>query len=313
MAKSTREAYGEALAELGKTNERIVVMDADLSGSTKTSTFKKAFPDRFYDFGIAEANMIDAAAGFAFSGYIPFASTFAMFGAGRAYEQIRNSVAYAKANVKLAFTHAGLSVGEDGGSHQALEDISLMRGIPGMTVFVPCDAEEAKKAVAAAVEIDGPVYLRLSRPNTDAVTDADTPFIPGKANVIRDGSDAAIFATGLMVTRAIKAAELLEAEGISAAVVNFHTIKPLDKETILAYNSKVKAIVTAEEHFVTGGLGSAVAEVLAQAGAGVPLHMLAVPEGAKNTGPYPELLDYYGLSGAEAAKRIAAVLHDCEK
>ena len=157
MAKSTREAYGEALAELGKTNERIVVMDADLSGSTKTSTFKKAFPDRFYDFGIAEANMIDAAAGFAFSGYIPFASTFAMFGAGRAYEQIRNSVAYAKANVKLAFTHAGLSVGEDGGSHHALEDISLMRGIPGMTVFVPCDAEEAKKAVAAAVEIDGPV------------------------------------------------------------------------------------------------------------------------------------------------------------
>ena len=185
MAKSTREAYGEALAELGKINERIVVMDADLSGSTKTSTFKKAFPDRFYDFGIAEANMIDAAAGFAFSGYIPFASTFAMFGAGRAYEQIRNSVAYAKANVKLAFTHAGLSVGEDGGSHQALEDISLMRGIPGMTVFVPCDAEEAKKAVAAAVEIDGPVYLRLSRPNTDAVTDADTPCIPGTPTTAR--------------------------------------------------------------------------------------------------------------------------------
>lgn len=307
MAKSTREAYGEALAELGKTNERIVVMDADLSGSTKTSTFKKAFPDRFYDFGIAEANMIDAAAGFAFSGYIPFASTFAMFGAGRAYEQIRNSVAYAKANVKLAFTHAGLSVGEDGGSHQALEDISLMRGIPGMTVFVPCDAEEAKKAVAAAVEIDGPVYLRLSRPNTDAVTDADTPFIPGKANVIRDGSDAAIFATGLMVTRAIKAAELLEAEGISAAVVNFHTIKPLDKETILAYNRKVKAIVTAEEHFVTGGLGSAVAEVLAgHAGAG--LGCVGVEDRFGQSGKPDALFEEYGLTAENIAAKVKALL-----
>ena len=307
MAKSTREAYGEALAELGKINERIVVMDADLSGSTKTSTFKKAFPDRFYDFGIAEANMIDAAAGFAFSGYIPFASTFAMFGAGRAYEQIRNSVAYAKANVKLAFTHAGLSVGEDGGSHQALEDISLMRGIPGMTVFVPCDAEEAKKAVAAAVEMDGPVYLRLSRPNTDAVTDADTPFIPGKANVIRDGSDAAIFATGLMVTRAIKAAELLEAEGISAAVVNFHTIKPIDKETILAYNGKVKAIVTAEEHFVTGGLGSAVAEVLAgHAGAG--FDRVGVEDRFGQSGKPDALFVEYGLTAENIAAKVKALL-----
>ena len=182
MAKSTREAYGEALAELGAVNDKIVVMDADLSGSTKTSTFRKAFPDRFFNFGIAEANMVCAAAGFAFSGYVPFVSTFAIFGAGRAYEQIRNTVAYTGANVKIACSHAGLSVGEDGGSHQALEDISLMRGLPGMTVLVPCDEAEAKKAVKAAVEINGPVYLRLSRPNTEAVTREDSPFIPGKAN-----------------------------------------------------------------------------------------------------------------------------------
>ena len=307
MAKSTREAYGEALAELGKTNERIVVMDADLSGSTKTSTFKKAFPDRFYDFGIAEANMIDAAAGFAFSGYIPFASTFAMFGAGRAYEQIRNSVAYAKANVKLAFTHAGLSVGEDGGSHQALEDISLMRGIPGMTVFVPCDAEEAKKAVAAAVEIDGPVYLRLSRPNTDAVTDADTPFIPGKANVIRDGSDAAIFATGLMVTRAIKAAELLEAEGISAAVVNFHTIKPLDKELIVKAARETGRIVTVEEHNIIGGLGEAVSAAVCEE-CPVPVTRIGVNDVFGHSGPAVDLLKEFGLSSDHIVEVVTGLL-----
>ena len=305
MAKSTREAYGEALAELGKTNERIVVMDADLSGSTKTSTFKKAFPDRFYDFGIAEANMIDAAAGFAFSGYIPFASTFAIFGAGRAYEQIRNSVAYAKANVKLAFTHAGLSVGEDGGSHQALEDISLMRGIPGMTVFVPCDAEETKKAVAAAVEIDGPVYLRLSRPNTDAVTDADTPFIPGKANVIRDGSDAAIFATGLMVTRAIKAAELLEAEGISAAVVNFHTIKPIDAECVTKYAVQCGKVITVEEHSVIGGLGDAVADVL-MGKVNCKFHKIGVNDRFGQSGKAADVLREYGLTADQIAETVKA-------
>lgn len=214
MGKSTREAYGEALATLGAENEKIVVMDADLSGSTKTSNFRKAFPHRFYNFGIAEADMVCAAAGFAFSGYIPFASTFAIFGTGRAYEQIRNTVAYTGANVKIACSHAGLSVGEDGGSHQALEDISLMRTLPGMTVLVPCDAAETKKAVKAAAEIEGPVYLRLSRPNTDDITGENSPFVPGKANVLREGSDAAIFAAGLMVSRALKAAELMEQEGI---------------------------------------------------------------------------------------------------
>ena len=307
MAKSTREAYGEALAELGAVNDKIVVMDADLSGSTKTSTFRKAFPDRFFNFGIAEANMVCAAAGFAFSGYVPFVSTFAIFGAGRAYEQIRNTVAYTGANVKIACSHAGLSVGKDGGSHQALEDISLMRGLPGMTVLVPCDEAEAKKAVKAAVEINGPVYLRLSRPNTEAVTSEDSPFIPGKANVLREGGDAAIFATGLMVGRALKAAELLESQGISAAVLNFHTIKPIDREAILRYNSKVKAIVTAEEHFTAGGLGSAVTEVLTGQ-PGARFDRVGVEDRFGQSGKPDDLFREYGLTAENIAARVKALL-----
>ena len=307
MGKSTREAYGEALAALGAENEKIVVMDADLSGSTKTSTFRKAFPHRFYNFGIAEADMVCAAAGFAFSGYIPFASTFAIFGTGRAYEQIRNTVAYTGANVKIACSHAGLSVGEDGGSHQALEDISLMRTLPGMTVFVPCDAAEAKKAVKAAAEIEGPVYLRLSRPNTDDITGEDSPFVPGKANVLREGSDAAIFAAGLMVSRALKAAELLEQEGISAAVLNFHTIKPIDAEAILNYNGKVRAIVTAEEHFTVGGLGSAVAEVLA-GHAGARFDRVGVEDRFGQSGKPDDLFREYGLTAENIAAKVKALL-----
>ncbi len=307
MAKSTREAYGEALAELGAVNEKLVVMDADLSGSTKTGTFRKAFPDRFFNFGIAEANMVCAAAGFAFSGYIPFVSTFAIFGTGRAYEQIRNTVAYVGANVKIACSHAGLSVGEDGGSHQSLEDISLMRNLPGMTVFVPSDAAEAKKAVKAAAEIQGPVYLRLSRPNTEAVTDDSSPFIPGKANVLREGSDTAIFATGLMVSRALQAAELLEGEGISTAVLNFHTIKPIDKDAILSYNSKVKAIVTAEEHFTVGGLGSAVAEVLA-GHAGARFDRVGVEDRFGQSGKPDALFAEYGLTAENIVSKLKALL-----
>lgn len=307
MGKSTREAYGEALAALGAENEKIVVMDADLSGSTKTSTFRKAFPHRFYNFGIAEADMVCAAAGFAFSGYIPFASTFAIFGTGRAYEQIRNTVAYTGANVKIACSHAGLSVGEDGGSHQALEDISLMRTLPGMTVLVPCDAAETKKAVKAAAEIEGPVYLRLSRPNTDDITGEDIPFVPGKANVLREGSDAAIFAAGLMVSRALKAAELLEQEGISAAVLNFHTIKPIDAEAILNYNGKVRAIVTAEEHFTVGGLGSAVAEVLA-GHAGARFDRVGVEDRFGQSGKPDDLFREYGLTAENIAAKVKALL-----
>lgn len=307
MGKSTREAYGEALATLGAENEKIVVMDADLSGSTKTSNFRKAFPHRFYNFGIAEADMVCAAAGFAFSGYIPFASTFAIFGTGRAYEQIRNTVAYTGANVKIACSHAGLSVGEDGGSHQALEDISLMRTLPGMTVLVPCDAAETKKAVKAAAEIEGPVYLRLSRPNTDDITGENSPFVPGKANVLREGSDAAIFAAGLMVSRALKAAELLEQEGISAAVLNFHTIKPIDAEAILNYNGKVRAIVTAEEHFTVGGLGSAVAEVLA-GHAGARFDRVGVEDRFGQSGKPDDLFREYGLTAENIAAKVKALL-----
>lgn len=307
MAKSTREAYGQTLAELGKVNDKIVAMDADLSGSTKTAVFGKAFPERFFNFGIAEADMVCAAAGFAFSGYIPFVSTFAMFGSGRAYEQIRNTVAYTNANVKLAFSHSGLSVGEDGGSHQALEDISLLRTLPNMTVFCPCDANEAVKATKAAAEIVGPVYLRLSRPNTDVITSEDDPFIPGKANILRDGTDAAIFATGLMVQRALKAADMLSEQGISAAVVNFHTIKPIDEECILSYNSKVRAIVTAEEHFITGGLGSAVAEVLA-GNAGARFGRIGVNDRFGQSGTPDRLFEEYGLTAEAIVAKVKALL-----
>lgn len=307
MGKSTREAYGEALTALAVENEKIVVMDADLAGATKTGTFKKAFPDRFYDFGIAEADMICAAAGFAFSGYVPFASTFAMFGAGRAFEQIRNSVAYPGANVKLAFTHAGLSVGEDGGSHQALEDIALMRELPGVTVFSPCDAAETVKAVKAAVEIDGPVYIRLTRPGSDDVTDEATPFVPGKAVTLREGKDAAIFATGLMVTRALQAAELLASDGIDTAVVDFHTIKPIDEECVLSYNSAVRAIVTAEDHFVTGGLGSAVAEVIAGK-PGARFDRVGVQDKFGQSGSPDMLYETYGLTPETIAKKVKALV-----
>jgi len=307
MGKSTREAYGEALAALGRENDKIVVMDADLAGATKTVTFKKAFPDRFYDFGIAEADMICAAAGFAFSGYVPFASTFAIFGAGRAFEQIRNSVAYPGANVKLAFTHAGLAVGEDGGSHQSLEDIALMRELPGMTVFSPCDAAETHKAVRAAAEITGPVFIRLTRPGTDDITDDATPFVPGKALVLREGTDAAIFATGLMVTRALAAADILAAGGISAAVVNFHTIKPIDEECILSYNGKVRAIVTAEDHFIAGGLGSAVAEIIAGK-PGARFDRVGVNDRFGQSGSPAKLYEEYGLTAEHIAAKVRALM-----
>ena len=261
-SKSLRIAYGEALAELGAENDKIVVLDADLSNATMTNRFSAVYPDRFFDFGIAEANMACAAAGFAHEGLIPFISTFALFGAGRAYEQIRNSIAYVNANVKFGFSHSGLCVGEDGGSHQSIEDIALMRVLPNMRIFVPCDALELKKAVRAAMEIDGPVYIRIARPPREVISAADTPFIPGKANILRDGGDVCLMATGLMVEESLKAAELLRADGISAAVVNHSTLKPFDAETTLAFHERMP-ILTAEEHSVIGGLGSAVAEVIA--------------------------------------------------
>ena len=230
--KATRAAYGEALAELGAVNDKVVVLDADLAHATMTVTFKNAFPERHFNAGIAEANMVDMAAGMSTMGLIPFCSTFAMFGAGRAYEQVRNSIAYPKLNVKLAMTHAGVSVGEDGGSHQCIEDLALMRAIPGMTVICPADANETRKAVFAAAEMQGPVYLRLAR-LASPVFEEDYPFEIGKANVMRDGTDVAVFATGLMVSAALEAAKLLEAEGKSVAVINVHTIKPIDAQCVM--------------------------------------------------------------------------------
>lgn len=304
-SKSLRVAYGETLVELGAENDKIVVLDADLAHATMTNGFAAQYPDRFFNFGIAEANMMCAAAGFAHSGLIPFCSTFALFGAGRAYEQIRNSIAYVNANVKLALSHSGLCVGEDGGSHQSIEDIALMRVLPGMTIFVPCDPIETKKAVRAAVEIDGPVYIRVARPVCDCVTEESTPFIPGKANIMRDGSDVAILATGLMIPEALKAADLLAEEGIKAAVVNFHTIKPLDADCVLKMAEQCGAVVTAEEHSIIGGLGSAVAEVLA-GNSSAKFARVGVNDKFGKSGKPADLFKAYGLT----AENIAA---NCKK
>ena len=306
MGKSLRVAYGEALAELGDVNKKIVVLDADLANATQTRFFRDKFPDRFFDMGIAEGNMVDVAAGFAHTGYIPFVSTFALFGSGRAYEEIRNSVAYINLNVKFAFSHSGLSVGEDGGSHQSIEDIALMREMPNMTVLVPCDPTETKKAVKAAIDIDGPVYIRVARPVVDDITNADDPFVPGKANVLKDGNDVCIITCGLMVKPALEAAKALEEQGISTAVVNMHTIKPIDADTILKYNQKCKAILTFEEHSVIGGLGSAVAEVLAGK-AGAKFTRVGINDKFGKSGKPEDLFREYGLTSehvVEEAKKL---------
>ncbi len=262
--KSTRQAYGEALVKLGKENNDVVVLEADLSKSTMTAYFKKEFPERHINVGIAEADMIGTAAGFATTGKIPFASTFAMFAAGRAYDQIRNSVAYPKLNVKICPTHAGVSLGEDGGSHQAIEDVALMRVIPGMVVLSPADATETEKMVFAAAKYNGPVYIRLGRLNIPVIYGDDYNFEIGKAHTLTEGNDVAILATGLMVYEALEAAKLLEAEGVKARVINVSTIKPLDEETILKAAKECKFIVTSEEHSVIGGLGGAVSEFLSE-------------------------------------------------
>ena len=262
--KSTRQAYGEALAKLGKENENVVVLEADLSKSTMTAYFKKEFPERHINVGIAEADLIGTAAGFATTGKIPFASTFALFAAGRAYDQIRNSVAYPKLNVKICPTHAGVSLGEDGGSHQSVEDIALMRAIPGMVVLSPADAVETEKMIFAAAEYEGPVYVRLGRLNVPVLFDDNYKFEIGKAVTLTEGNDVAILATGLMVYEATEAAKQLAEQGIKARVVNVSTIKPLDEETVLKAAKECKFIVTSEEHSVIGGLGSAVSEFLSE-------------------------------------------------
>ena len=302
--KATRVAYGEHLVELGQANNKIVVLDADLAVTTNTAKFRAAFPDRFFDCGIAEGNMIDIAAGLSTMGYVPFASTFAIFGTGRAYENIRNGIAYPHFNVKLAFTHAGISVGEDGGSHQSIEDIALMRVVPGMTVLVPADANETKKAMDAAMAIQGPVYIRLSRFASRVLP--EQPFEVGKANVLRDGSDVALICCGLMVDQCLAAADLLAQAGISAAVINMHTIKPLDEAVVKAYAAKCGKIVTVEEHSVIGGLGEAVASALCGQG-GFQFLKIGLQDVFGQSGTAEALLEEYGLTAAAIADRVKAL------
>ena len=304
--KATRAAYGEALVELGKINDKIVVLDADLAHATMTMTFKKEFPDRHFNAGIAEANMVNMGAGMSTVGLIPFCSTFAMFGAGRAYEQVRNSVAYPKLNVKFAMTHAGVSVGEDGGSHQCIEDLALMRAIPGMTVICPADANEARKAVFAAAEMEGPVYLRLARLATP-VFEEDYPFEIGKANVMREGTDVAVFATGLMVSEAMEAVKLLEAEGKSVALINVHTVKPIDAECVTKYAEKCGKVVTVEEHSVIGGLGDAVADVL-MGKVNCKFKKIGVQDRFGQSGKARDVLREYGLTAPQIAESIKEFL-----
>ena len=305
IKKATREAYGEALVELGKINENVVVLDADLSGSTKTSMFKKAFPERHFNVGIAEADLIGTAAGFATCGKVAFASTFAMFAAGRAFEQIRNTVAYPKLNVKIAPTHAGISVGEDGGSHQSVEDIALMRAIPGMVVLSPADATETKKMVFAAAEYDGPVYIRMGRLNVPVLFDDSYDFQIGIANTLRDGKDVTIAATGIMTAEALRAAEILEKEGVSVRVINVGTIKPLDGETILKAAQETKFIVTAEEHSVIGGLGSAVSEFLSEVHP-TKVKKVGIYDKFGQSGTGEELLQKYELT----AEKLVSVIKE---
>lgn len=304
VKKATRESYGEALKELAGQYEDLVVLDADLAAATKTGIFKKEYPDRFFDCGIAEANMMGVAAGLAACGKIPFASTFAMFAAGRAYEIVRNSIGYPHLNVKIGATHAGISVGEDGATHQCNEDIALMRTIPGMTIINPCDDVEAKAAVKAALDFNGPVYMRFGRLAVPVINDRETyKFELGKGVVIRDGSDVTIVATGLMVNEAVIAAEALANDGISARVVNIHTIKPLDKELICKCAAETGVIVTAEEHSVIGGLGSAVADAVTER-CPVPVIKIGVNDEYGHSGPAAELLKEFGLSSENIIAKV---------
>jgi transketolase len=305
--QATRDAYGKALVALGAQNENIVVLDADLSKSTKTADFAKHYPERFFNMGIAEANLMGTAAGLAAAGKIPFASTFAIFATGRAFEQIRNSIAYPKLNVKIAATHAGITVGEDGGSHQAVEDVAIMRAVPNMVVLVPADGEETRQAIYAAAEYKGPVYIRMGRLEVPCLFDENYKFQIGKANVLKDGTDCTIFANGVMVATALEAAQELDEEGIKVAVVNVASVKPLDEETIVAYAQKTGAVVTAEEHNIIGGLGSAVAEVLGEK-APTPLVRVGIKDTFGESGRPLELLEKYGLTKNEVKAAVKAVV-----
>ena len=300
---ATRESYGNALVELGQENPNVVVLDADLAAATKTGMFKKAFPERHIDCGIAECNMIGIAAGLAAAGMTPFASSFAMFAAGRAFEQVRNSVGYPHLNVKIGATHGGISVGEDGATHQCCEDIALMRTIPGMTVIVPSDDIEAKAAVKATAAMEGPVYMRFGRLAVPVINDEDYKFEIGKGNVLKEGTDVAIIANGLCVAESLEAAKKLEAEGINAQVINMATVKPLDTELVLKAAKETGKVVTVEEHSVIGGLGSAVCDVLSEQ-LPTPVLKIGVNDVFGHSGPAVELIKEFGLDGDSIAAKV---------
>ena len=305
---ATRESYGNALVELGKEYDNLVVLDADLAGATKTGTFKKVFPERHINCGIAEGNMMSVAAGMASTGLVPFASSFAMFAAGRAYEQVRNSIGYPHLNVKIAASHAGISVGEDGATHQCNEDIALMRTIPGMVVINPADDVEAKAAVKAAFHYEGPCYIRLGRLAVPVFNNEETyKFELGKGIVLREGKDVTLFATGLEVNETLIAAEKLAADGIEAKVINIHTIKPLDEELVVAAAKETGKVVTIEEHSVIGGLGSAICDVLAEK-APTKVMKIGVNDVFGESGPALELIKKYGLDGDSIYQKVKAFL-----
>ena len=304
---ATRESYGNGLVELGKEHDNVVVLDADLAGATKTAIFKKAFPDRHFNCGIAECNLVDVGAGLSTMGLVPFVSTFAMFAAGRAYEQVRNTIGYPHLNVKICATHGGISVGEDGASHQCCEDFALMRTIPGMTVMCPSDDVEARKMLHAAYEMDGPVYIRFGRAATPVYHAEDFSFVVGKGEVLQDGTDVAVIATGILVPEAIEAGKRLAAEGVSTRVINMATIKPLDTELVLRAARECGKIVTVEEHNIIGGLGEAVCATLAE-GCPVPVRRVGVNDAFGHSGPAAELLKEFGLTAdhiAETARTLA--------
>ena len=305
---ATREAYGKALAALANTNENVVVLDADLSKSTKTADFKAVAPERFFNMGIAEGNMMGVAAGLSTCGKVPFVSTFAMFAAGRAFEQIRNSICYPKLNVKVCATHAGLTVGEDGASHQAIEDISLMRSVPNMVVINPADDIETEAAIKAVAEMEGPCYVRLGRMAVSRVNDeTNYNFVIGKGITLAEGNDVAIIATGIMVEAALEAKEELAKEGINARVINIHTIKPIDEELIIKAAKETGVIVTAEEHSIIGGLGSAVAEVVSEK-CPVPVLRVGVKDTFGESGKPNELLEKYGLTTSDIVNKVKEVI-----
>ncbi|POO86296.1 transketolase family protein [Clostridium sp. 3-3] len=307
MGKATRESYGEALIQIGYENKNIVVLDADLSKSTKTNGFKTEFPDRFFNAGIAEQNLMGMAAGMSNIGLIPFASTFAVFATGRAFEIIRNSICYPKANVKIAATHAGITVGEDGGSHQSIEDIALMCSLPNMTVIVPADHREAMEATKAAAMMEGPVYLRFGRCNTEDIFDDSYKFEIGKGTEIKKGDDAAIIATGMMVQKAIEAAKYLESEGIHVRVINISTIKPIDKEIIIKAAKETKGIVTAEEHSIIGGLGSMVSSVVCDKYP-CKVKMIGIEDKFGESGTPDELMEKFKLTSDAISESIKEII-----